>query len=170
MLFRNAGLLAILLSISFTTQSIAQEDLTIYLFRHAETTGTGSDRTLSEDGKDRAYDLLTIINEKNVDQLYSTDLNRTIQTIAPFSKYYDLEIQFYDHRDLEGLADQLRSSQGVLIVSGHSNTTPELASLLTGEEIPPIDESEYDNLYIIKFIDNLHTLSILKIPPFYQSR
>lgn len=33
---------------------------------------------------------------------------------------------------------------------GHSNTTPELVSILGGEPGPPIDEaSEYDRLYVL---------------------
>lgn len=170
MLSRLSLFLLALISFATTQQTIAQDDLTIYLFRHAETTSEGRDPDLSERGQQRAKSLLTIINQENVDHLFSTPLNRTIQTIIPFSDYYDLEIEHYDYRDLEGFADQLLNLTGVVLVSGHSNTTPSLVTLLTGIEIPPIDESEYDNLFIISFVNGHYTLSVLNFPPFYKTK
>jgi hypothetical protein len=93
-----------------------------------------------------------------------------MQTIKPFAEHFDIKIENYDHRDLEGFANELKKMSGVILVSGHSNTTPALAHFLTGLEIAPINESEYDNLFIIQFIDGKFTLSVLNYPPFYQTK
>jgi 2,3-bisphosphoglycerate-dependent phosphoglycerate mutase len=36
-----------------------------------------------------------------------------------------------------------------IFVAGHNNTVPALVSILSGENIPVIPESEYDNLFIV---------------------
>ena len=58
-------------------------------------------------------------------------------------------MESYDPRDLPGFAAQLRRSPGRHLVLGHSNTTPSLVEALGGDAHGPIDEFEYDRLYIV---------------------
>jgi probable phosphoglycerate mutase len=59
-------------------------------------------------------------------------------------------VQYYNPRQLPALAKILRKAGGRHLVVGHSNTTPELAELLTGQPTPDIEEAtEYDRLYIV---------------------
>ena len=55
----------------------------------------------------------------------------------------------YDAQDLEGFADRLRETPGRHLVLGHSNTTPQLAEALGGDPSTPIEEMEYDRLYVL---------------------
>lgn len=158
----------IFLCLIFSADAASQSDLTLYLFRHAETTGEGRNPDLSEKGKQRASDLLNVITENEINELYSTPLNRTMQTIRPFADYFELTVQNYDPLDLEGFAESLLSKTGIILVSGHSNTTPALAQLLTGSEVSPINESEYDNLFIITVVNDIPVLTVINYPPFYK--
>ena len=163
-------LVLILMSVVVYETTYAQDNLTIYLFRHAEKTSDGRDPGLNEEGKQRAQTLFQMITEKEITGLYSTPFKRTQQTIAQFSSAHGLEVQEYDYRDLQGFADTLKTLTGVYLISGHSNTTPALTGFLTGMEISPINEDEYDNLFIVQFVDGKALLTILNYPPFYEGQ
>ena len=51
--------------------------------------------------------------------------------------------------DLEDFAGHLKMMSGRIVVSGHSNTTPGLVRALGGDPGEPINESEYDRLYVL---------------------
>lgn len=150
---------------------VAQSETTVYLFRHAEKLSIGNDPSLTEAGHERANHLLTVINAVKVDHVYSTPLNRTVETALPIAQYFGLEIENYDHRDLSAFAKQLLDTPGTHVVSGHSNTTPALVSALTGADIAPIDENEYDNLYIVqKSVSGDVVWTQVKFAPFFKPR
>ena len=56
-------------------------------------------------------------------------------------------------RKLPELAALLKQQQQNALVVGHSNTTPDLARLLCDCVIEDMDESEYDRLIVITFVD-----------------
>jgi hypothetical protein len=60
-----------------------------------------------------------------------------------------LAILSYGAGDLEGFAETLRSTPGIHLVVGHSNTTPELVRHLSGDPHGSIDDAEYDRLYVL---------------------
>lgn len=123
----------------------------IYLTRHAEKLDTGSDPSLSEAGKLRAANLASTLKHANINAIYSTSYNRTLETAAPLSELISVGVQAYDPFDLSGFAAGLKTLVGNTMVVGHSNTTPELVTLLGGEAGSDIDESEYDRLYQLIF-------------------
>lgn len=122
---------------------------TIYLVRHAEKQ-KGDDPDLTAAGWERAEELSTILSDKGLTRIYSSDYRRTKQTAEPIAAATGLPVYDYDARDLPALALRLKAECGVCLVVGHSNTTPDLAALLGGDPGTPIDEaSEYDRLYVI---------------------
>lgn len=121
----------------------------IYLVRHAEKQ-TGDNPALTDAGQTRANTLADLLSDKGLTEIYSTDYKRTLQTAAPIAERTRLEVKLYDASDLEAFAEVLKAKQGVILVVGHSNTTPPLAAALGGAPGTPIDEStEYDRLYVI---------------------
>ena len=71
-------------------------------------------------------------------------------------------VQVYDHRDLPGLVETIRKTGGRHLVVGHSNTTPPLAELLTGDASTAInEEGEFDRLYVLTVGKNGEASSIL---------
>lgn len=149
--------IAVLLLGSFPVAMHAQTT-TIILLRHAEkdTTMAGSaamqaDPPLSKAGELRAASLPEVLRNYSPDIIYATAFKRTMATVTPLAKRFGKEVQSYDPRNLQAFEQLLRSMAGkVVIVAGHSNTTPALVNLLIKENrYPAIDDSVYTKLWIV---------------------
>ena len=128
----------------------------VYLIRHAETTGAGSDPGLSSAGLERVQDWTDHFQDITFDAFYSTDFNRTRETIEPIAASYDQEVILYDPGDFS-LADVIMEHTGgnVLIV-GHSNTIPPMINTYLGSPVyPNMTEQEFGNLYKITVLDGV---------------
>lgn len=124
----------------------------IYLVRHAEKEKTKGDVHLTNTGKTRANNLKSILIDEQLDMVFSTRFNRTQETAEPSATAHQLNIQEYDPGRLESFGQSiLDNHQGKkILVVGHSNTTPKLLNFFMGEEVKGmIDESDYENLYVI---------------------
>ena len=98
----------------------------------------------------RAETLARVLGDAGVTRILSTNYQRTMQTVEPLARRLGLEVERYDPRSLDAVADLLRSQTGRIVVVGHSNTTPQLVGLLGGDSGPAYDEeTEYDRLYIL---------------------
>ncbi|MFK7981787.1 MAG: histidine phosphatase family protein [Saprospiraceae bacterium] len=133
------------------------EAIVIYLVRHAEKAKDGGkDPLLTTQGEARAVRLGSILREAGIDRVYSTVYQRTQSTAKPTADILGTGIRLYDARDLNSFAKELKDKDGkVILVVGHSNTTPTLVNALIGqEEFAMIEESEYGNLYRITISEN----------------
>ena len=118
----------------------------VFLVRHAEK-DKGEDPRLSLAGKDRAAVLAAMLRHSGVQRVFSSDYRRTRDTAAPVAAALGVEIEFYDPRKLDELAAILKTAGGRHLVVGHSNTTPELVTLLGGQAGTEIaDPGECDRL------------------------
>ncbi|MEZ4699924.1 MAG: phosphoglycerate mutase family protein [Rhodothermales bacterium] len=132
----------------------APDPVVIYLMRHAEKqvppADTTADPSLDAAGMARAAALARTLGEAGVTRILSTNFKRTIETVEPLAQQLGLEVERYDPRALDAVAELLKTSTGRIVVVGHSNTTPQLVGLLGGESGPAYDEvTEYDRLYIV---------------------
>lgn len=148
--------------------SWAQEEravTTIFLVRHAEKVQDGSaDPALTQEGRERATALADLLEDAGITAIHSTDYIRTRDTVAPLAERLELPITVYDPRNLAVKAELLKRLPGRHVVSGHSNTTPELVRLLGGDPGPPfVEAGENDRLYILTlFPDNRVETLILR--------
>jgi phosphohistidine phosphatase SixA len=163
-----------LLTFIYTSSVFAQtqvskqnQEPTIILFRHAEKMNTSRDPDLSPVGIERSNTLFHMLKDLEITAIYSTSYKRTMQTIQPLADSLELPVNPYDPRDLTGFAEMLKKTTGVILISGHSNTTPTLSSLILGYEVAKINEDEYDNLYIITSASTNPVLTKLRYPTFY---
>jgi broad specificity phosphatase PhoE len=126
----------------------------VYLIRHAETTGEGTDPGLSPAGLERVENWSLILQDVEFGSFYSTNLNRTRQTIEPIATSNGQEVIFYDHADFS-LADVITDhTGGNVLVVGHSNTIPALINAYLGSAVyPNMSASEFGNLYKITVLD-----------------
>ena len=140
-----------LAAVADAPQARAQETTTVLVVRHAEKEWEDGDPPLSEVGRERADALLRVVEESGVSVLFGTQYMRTSQTLEPIAERLDLEILVHEARDSEGLARRILAEHAgrVVLVSGHSNTVPEIVAALGAPEPDPIDDPEYDNLYIV---------------------
>ena len=108
-----------------------------------------------------------MLKDLAITEIYSTTYKRTMQTVQPLADSLGISITPYDPQDLTGFAQILKEKSGVILVSGHSNTTPKVTSLLLGSEVARINEDEYDNLFIITSTATNPVLTKLRYPSFY---
>ena len=126
------------------------DHLVVFLVRHAEKVDQSKDPDLSGAGYQRAEELARTLADASIGQVHSSDFIRTKETAKPVAELFGLEIELYDPRDLNTLADQLKASGGRHLVVGHSNTTPAMVEILGGDPGSAIEEeNEYDRLYIL---------------------
>ena len=127
-----------------------QEAVVVYLVRHAEKSDDGTnDPPLAIAGQIRVQTLKALLADVDLTHIHTTDWKRTRDTARPFAERTALEMAIYDPRELETLAAEIRAAPGRHLVAGHSNTTPQLVAALGGDPLGPIDELEYDRLYVL---------------------
>ncbi len=159
----------VLLVVLTSTQIQAQETaITIYYFiRHAEkirTDTTNKNPNLTEKGVLRAKNWSTVFKNIKFDAIFSTNYNRTVQTATPTAKNNNLEIQFYNPRELYSEEFQLQTKGKIVLIVGHSNTTPIFVNtILEKEKYPLIDDTNNSDLYIVTIIGNTISSILLRI-------
>ena len=121
----------------------------VYIVRHAEKTSEDPNADLSAEGKKRAEVLRWMLRDIALDAVYSTDAPRTFHTVEPIAKEKGLAVESYVPRP-EKLAKTIRHEHRgqTLLVSGHSNTIPELLKSL-GVPIEDKILPGYDDLFIV---------------------
>lgn len=156
-MLRRFLFLAVLLAVA--PSSFAQErteSTTIILVRHAEKE-TGQDPSLNADGQVRARALRDALLDADVEALFASQFKRTSETVQSLADTLGLsvEIRPLDSSDVPAsaravaaaLAEEYRGH--TIVIAGHSNTIPVMASALSGVEIDNLDERDYDNLLIV---------------------
>jgi broad specificity phosphatase PhoE len=137
----------------------AQAQVTgVVIVRHAEKADDGStDPALTEAGTARARALAESLEHAELAGLIASQYRRTLQTLSPLSRRSGLPTEVIPATSagigahVAAVADRVRSSEarGVIVIAGHSNTVPALVEALSGRPAAPMDESEYDRLYLL---------------------
>lgn len=150
-LYRLSCLLALLALAWGVAEAAGQSPETVvYLVRHAEKLDDSADPPLTEAGLIRARLLGAMLQDAGVTRILSSDYQRTRDTASPLAERIGLEVEIYDPRALDEVAQRIRSEAGRYLVSGHSNTTPALVERLGGDPGEPMREAdEYDRLYVL---------------------
>ena len=140
--------IALILSALAPTLAVADSKF-IYLTRHAEKSTAVDDPALTAEGVTRANNIAATLKKSGIKAIYSTNFQRTKQTAQPLSALTGVPVQIYDPNQLANFAAQVRALPGNTLVVGHSDTTPQLIQLLSGDVVPAIAETEFDRLYQI---------------------
>ncbi len=130
---------------------------TVYLVRHAEKQ-KGDNPGLTEAGHARAEALKDLLLDKGVTHIYSTNYKRTLETAKPLAAALGLDVNIYDGHDLPTFSKQIHNLPGVHLVVGHSNTTPQLASYISGQKLNPMPETEYNRFIQIGIERETHMI------------
>ncbi len=140
---------------------------TYYLIRHAEKDRNDPenlDPELNQDGLGRAIRWERVFSEIGLNEIYSTDFERTMMTAAPTAVNQDLIVKNYDPATVN--IEEFKTANlglNVLIV-GHSNTTPDFVNKLIGEEkYSAMDDYDNSSLFIVRIIDGKATDIRLKM-------
>lgn len=122
-----------------------------YVVRHAEKE-PGSDPSLTPAGKARAVELAQLLKGQGVQEVYSTDFNRTRETARPTSDSLGLAVQLYGSDTLAAFVSRHLLPLGKKqLVVGHSNTIiPIVQALGASPSFSSIDDGDFDNLFIVR--------------------
>lgn len=155
-------------TINYAQDVVASTQTThYYLIRHAEKDKSDkSNRNphLTEKGQKRALNWSKILGHIDFDAVYSTQYHRTIETATPTAKSNDLEIQYYDPRNLYSEEFKKATTGKTVLIVGHSNTTPTFVNAIIGNnKYEPIDESNNGNLYIVTISNDAIIDQVLSI-------
>ena len=132
----------------FPHSALANDTFSIFLVRHAEKQKQPKkDPALTECGQERAAALAQILKNVPLRHVLSTDYKRTQNTAVPTANLHQLDVESYDPRKLNELAQQLMVEKQDALVVGHSNTTNVVAGLLSNEKIAQLSESDFDKLF-----------------------
>lgn len=156
--------LLISLVVVFALPSKASDEFTIYLVRHAEKESGHKNPALTQCGAERAQQLASILSKVKLKHVYSTNYLRTLSTATPSAQQHKLLVEKYSPKDLKAFAQKLLTQGETSLVVGHSNTTPELANLLSGKKTRKLTEKEYRGLYQVRVNGQLKALTLLTQP------
>ncbi|MFV8224604.1 SixA phosphatase family protein [Christiangramia aquimixticola] len=133
-----------------------QEITTYYFIRHAEKDRSNKedkDPSLTEEGLARATKWAEVLKDVELDAVYSTDYNRTMQTAFPCAEKNKLSILKYDPSNAYTEDFQNATRGKTVLIVGHSNTTPTFVNKILGKEkYADLDDSENGALFIVQIL------------------
>lgn len=129
----------------------SDSSLVVYIVRHAEKAAEpAGDPPLTAEGTRRAAALAEVIDTRSLVAVFSTSYQRTRATAFPAAEAARLPVTEIPAADLPGLVERIRSyKKGRILVSGHSNTVPEIISMLGVDEEVRIGDDDYGDLFIV---------------------
>ena len=147
-------LVLILSSIDMSSQDCTE----IYLIRHAEKDRSdikNRNPELNDIGKKRALKWVQVFKNIELDKIYSTNYNRTIQTVTPISKENNVDISIYSPSKINYKNFISNNIGSKVLVVGHSNTIPFFVNGLINKEFyQQIDDLNNSNLYVVTICGN----------------
>lgn len=155
----------VIMGLALMLTSVSQAT-TFYVLRHAEKVDDGSkDPVLTAQGQQRALNLAGMLADAGIAKIYASDYQRTQMTARPLARLLGLEVISYDPGDLPGLKEQLLTEDVNALIVGHSNTTPMLAHLLSGQPVTNLDEANYDFVFQVVRLADQVTVNTLRSKP-----
>jgi phosphohistidine phosphatase SixA len=131
-------------------QAQAQQGRTIYLVRHADKVSDDVDAPLSDAGRVRAVCLANTLQDANIQQIFTSELQRSQQTAAPLAEKLHLKPVAIPLSKVDDLIEAIRSSKAAsVLVVWHDATLPKILLALGGPEITPIAHTEYDRFFVL---------------------
>lgn len=160
-------LLLFIVTLTILTSCTSDETTTYYLIRHAEkdrTDKTNRNPNLNDKGLKRAKKWAKYFDLIDLDAVYSTNYNRTMQTAKPTADSKYLKIVNYDPRKMyDSIFKQNTKGKTVLVV-GHSNTTPVFVNKILGKKkYEWMKDDDNSSLFIVTISNAKKTSKILKI-------
>jgi len=150
-----------------TAQAPAQiglaESQIVFVLRHADTDPkSGSNPSLNAQGQARAIQLANMIQDEQLNAIYVTNTNRSIQTAAPSAAAAGIAATIYPPFDASGLATSIRASNSAdaTLIIAHSNTVPTIIAALGGPALPDLEETSFDHFYAVLLKDGRHVRTV----------
>ena len=135
-------------------KEIKADETGYYFIRHAEKERSNpkdNNPELNREGKLRALNWAYFFKEIPLEAIYSTNYIRTISTAQPIADDKNLPIIIYNPNELN-IKTFMKENQGKLIlVVGHSNTTPKLVNAILGDQkFEQMQDNDNSSLFIVR--------------------
>ena len=145
----------IILTILFFSCNLRVDDcVEVYLIRHAEKDRSdplNKNPHLNEKGIERSLLWNGYFENKEVNSIYSTNYNRTIETVLPVSIAKGIKPIIYSASNINYESFLKKEKGNTVLVVGHSNTIPGFVNKLIDEDYySQINDTVNSNLYIVK--------------------
>jgi len=138
----------------------------VYLFRHAEKQIIKGEKNpeLTIEGFARSDALAEALKDVQNGVIYSSEFKRTQQTVNPLASVWNTNVKIHTAHDPEGQIERALSHCGkTVIISGHSNTLPNLIGLFGIIDEITISDDQYGDLFQIQWKDEKPVLTITQI-------
>jgi 2,3-bisphosphoglycerate-dependent phosphoglycerate mutase len=141
-----------------------EKTTTYYLIRHAEKDRTDTlnkNPNLNKNGQERAKRWANYFENIDLEAVYSTEYERTMQTAKRLADSKDLEIQNYAPEKMYDAIFQKETIGKKVLIVGHSNTTPVFVNKILGEKkYENMNDTDNASLYIVTITNNKKTSTI----------
>lgn len=146
-------LLLILFTFSLLNACNSKEMTTYYLIRHAEkdrTNKINKNPNLNKKGQERVKIWANYFENIDLNAVYSTQYNRTMQTAKPIAESKNLAIKNYDPVKIYDAVFQKETKGKKVLIVGHSNTTPSFVNKILGEKkYKKMNDRDNSSVYIV---------------------
>lgn len=140
---------------------------TYYFIRHAEkdrSDPTNQNPRLTEEGVLRARNWATYFEDIKIDQIFSTDYNRTQETAAYTASNKKIMVESYNPSKLYDDDFRILTKGSNVLIVGHSNTTPQFVNTMIGEKkYEDIPDDENGLLFIVTIHQGKKNVEVLTI-------
>jgi phosphohistidine phosphatase SixA len=137
-------------ALTFAPAAHSQDTRTIFFVRHADKVSDETDAPLSDAGHLRAECLASTLADAQIQQIFTSDLQRTQQTAAPLAEKLHLKPTVIQLSKPDELVEAIRSGKAAnVLVVWHDATLPKVMRALGAPEIKPIAHTEYDRFFIL---------------------
>ena len=106
------------------------------------------DPGLTAKGERQAEIFASLLDNKPIKQIYSTDYLRTRKSAIPLANALNLPVRLYDPRTPAKIISDVLQLQQDQVILGHSNTIPDLVRRLGGTA-QSMGESEYGIVFAV---------------------
>lgn len=122
---------------------------TICLVRHADV-NAGADQ-LNNAGQARAKELIHVLGQAGLAEIYASQFQRTQQTVQPLAQQLGQTVHVINASDVAGLVQHIRANHadGRVLVAGHSDSVPQIIAQFGGGQFPNIQPTEFDKLFVV---------------------
>jgi phosphohistidine phosphatase SixA len=127
------------------------EGTTIILLRHAEKVDDSENPPLSAAGLERSRLLAEMLSRTEVAALFSSQFQRTQQTLEPLAQRVGLNIRVVEYGSADDLVEMIVRGypRKVSVVASHTTQIPRIIERLGAGPLEAIDERVYDDLFVI---------------------
>lgn len=140
----------------------------IFALRHADRIPEPVD-ALSDTGKVRAELLARMLAKSGIRNAYCSSAKRTQDTIEPLKALlggaltvHKFKLSSNNHEQEIVTAVRALPADSTAVVIGHSNTIGTIINFLTNKAIDPIEDNEFDKLFVVSIPAGSPSVTLLK--------